>query len=110
MILAKARNRVAVMPSYRRMCKFAILVHFLALAVLYKNNEYTFSILIQLQESESLSYNLYWHRNCKRLIPGKSSQANLDFIFNLLFYISFFPCGVCNMAWYIIIQLWGRPP
>ena len=34
----RARNRVAVISSYRRMCKFAILIHFLALAVLYKNN------------------------------------------------------------------------
>ena len=44
MILAKARNSLAVMPSYRRMCKFAILIHFLALAVLYKNNEYFLNI------------------------------------------------------------------
>ena len=85
----EGEKQVAVISSYRRMCKFAILMHFLALAVLYKNNTYTFSILIQLQESESLAYNLCWHRNCKRLIPGKSSQANIDFILNCILRFSF---------------------
>ena len=38
---------LAVLPTYRRMYKFIILIHFLAL---YKNNACTFSVLMLLRE------------------------------------------------------------
>ena len=52
MTFAFEKNRVAVLPTYRRVCKFIILIHFLALTVLYKNNTCTFSVLMLLRENE----------------------------------------------------------
>ena len=88
MTLVYEKNRLAVMPTYRRKCKFAILIHFLALTILYKNNTCTFSVLIQLHESEFLACKLSMHRNRKRLMPGKLAQINADFIFNLILCFS----------------------
>ena len=59
MTFAYGKNRVAVLPTYRRMCKFIILIHFLALAVLYKNNTCTFSVLMLLRENEHLAQAIY---------------------------------------------------
>ena len=76
MILVYGKNRLAAMPTYHRVCKFTILIPFLSMAVLYKNNTCIFSILIRLHESEVLSYKLCMHRIRKRLTPGKSSRVN----------------------------------
>ena len=76
------KNRLAAIPTYRRVCKFAILIHILAMTVLYKNNTCIFSILIQLHESEVLAYKSCRNRIHKRLTPGKSSRVNACFIFN----------------------------
>ena len=76
------KNRLAAILTYRRVCKFAILIHILAMTVLYKNNTYIFSILIQLHESEVLAYKSCRNRIHKRLTPGKSSRVNACFIFN----------------------------
>ena len=83
------KNRVAVFSTYRRICKFIILILFLALTVLYKNNTCTFSVLMLLRGNELLAHKLYMHRNRKKLIAGKSFQANTDFIFNLGLCFSF---------------------
>ena len=99
MTFAYGKNRVAVLPTYRRMCKFIILIHFLALTVLYKNNACTFSVLMLLRENEFLAHKLYMHRNRKRLIAGKSLQANADFIFNLGLYFSF----VVFATWLVLL-------
>ncbi|MEW8191406.1 MAG: reverse transcriptase family protein [Candidatus Thiodiazotropha endolucinida] len=77
------------MPTYRHVCKFAILMHFLALTILYKNNACTFSVLMFLHDSEFLAHKLYNHGNCKRFIPGNTVRANTDFLFNLVIHFSF---------------------
>ena len=46
MSLVYGKNRLAAMSTYHRVCKFAILIHFLAMTVLYKNKTCIFSILI----------------------------------------------------------------
>ena len=46
MTLVYGKNRLAVIPTYRHVCKFAILMQFLALTILYKNNACTFSVLM----------------------------------------------------------------
>ena len=83
MTLAYKKNRYAVMPIYRRKCKFNLLVHFLAMTILYRNNICTFSALMLFNESEFLEHNLYMYTNRKRAISGKSAQANADFTSNL---------------------------
>ena len=93
------KNRVAVLPTYRRMCKFIILIHFLALTVLYKNNTCTFSVLMLLRENEHLAHKLYMHRNRKKLTAGKPVQANADFIFNLGLCFSF----VVFTTWLVLL-------
>lgn len=84
------------MPTYRRICKFTVLIHLLALIVLYKNNLYTFSILTLLHESEFLAHKTRMHGNRKAIIQAKSSQANADFIFNVALW--FFYYCTCNLA------------
>ena len=86
MTLVYGKNRLAVMPTYRHVCKFAILIHFLALTILYKNNACTFSVLMFWHDSEVLAHKLYNHGNCKRCIPGNTVRANTDFISNLVVY------------------------
>ena len=82
------KNRLAAMPTYRHVCKFAILMHFLALTILYKNNACTFSVLTFLHDSEFLAHKLYNYGNYKRFIPGNTVRANTDFISNLVIYFS----------------------
>ena len=90
MTFAYGKNRVAVLPTYHRMCKFIILIHFLVLTVLYKNNTCTFSVLMLLRENEFLAHKLYMHRNRKKIIEGKSFLVNAEFIFlNLGLFFSF---------------------
>ena len=71
MTFAYGKNRLAVLPTYRRMCEFIILIHFLALTVLYKNNTFTFSVLMLLRENEHLAHKLYMHRNRKKTYSRK---------------------------------------
>ena len=92
------------MPTYRRVCQFAILIHILAMTVLYKNNTCIFSILIQLHKSEVLAYKSCRNRIQKRLTPGKSSEVHACLIFKL--NILFCYCGFRNMAQHTFIQLW----
>ena len=108
MTFAYGKNSVAVLPIYRRMCKFTILIHFLALTVLYKNNACTFSVLMLLRENEFLAHKLYMHRNCKRLIAGKSFQANADFIFNLGLYFSFVVFATWLSYFYIAVVMFTQ--
>ncbi|MES9992837.1 MAG: reverse transcriptase domain-containing protein, partial [Candidatus Thiodiazotropha sp.] len=89
MTLVFGKDKLAVMPTYRRMCKFANLIHFLVLIVLYKNNIHTFSVLMILRESEFLAHKLCMHSNRKKLIPGKLSKANADFSFKITLCFSF---------------------
>ena len=93
------KNRLAVMPTYRHVCKFAILMHFFALTILYKNNACTFSVLMFLHDSEFLVHKLYNHGNCKRFIPGNTVRANTDFIFNLVIHFSF----VVFVTWFALL-------
>ena len=79
MTLVYGKNRLAAMPTYRRVCKFAISIHFLAMTILYKTNTCIFSILIQLHGSEALAYKSCRNRIHKSLTPG-SSRVNACFI------------------------------
>ena len=87
------------MPTYRRKCKFTLLIHFLAMTVLYRNNICTFSALMLLNKSEFLAHNLYMYTNRKRAIPGKTAQANADFTTNLALCFSF----VAFATWLVLL-------
>ena len=51
----------------------------------------TFSVLMVLRENKFLANKLYMHRNRKRLIAGKSLQANADL------------CGVVFATWLVLL-------
>ena len=87
------------MPTYHRKCKLTLLIHFLAMKVLYRNNICTFSALMLLNESEFLAHNLYMYTNRKRAIPGKLAQASADFTSSLALCFSF----VAFATWLVLL-------
>ena len=60
MMLLGGKNRLAVMPTYRRMCRFNIFVHLISLLAIHNYILITYSILMILQGSEYLA-----HIDCK---------------------------------------------
>ena len=57
MILSQNMEMLAVMPVYRRVGSFIILLHFLVLIAVYKQDIATFSLLKLVQDSENLALN-----------------------------------------------------
>ena len=56
MMLLGGKNRLAVMPTYRRMCRFNIFVHLISLLAIHNYILITYSILMILQGSEYLAH------------------------------------------------------
>ena len=79
MILTPVRNSIAVMPTYRRMCNFSILIHFITVSSLYKNDILAFSTLISKEKTEHLAYEICIHSNCQTIIQSKKFRANVRF-------------------------------
>ena len=61
MILSQSKKILAVMPVYRRVGSFIILLHFLVLIAVYKQDISTFSLLKLVQDSENLALNIRLH-------------------------------------------------
>lgn len=80
-MLLGRKNRLAVMPTYRRLCRFNIFVHLISLLAIHNNNLSTYSILMILQGSEYLA-----HIGCKlthfrkKILLGKPTLANARFV------------------------------
>ena len=55
MILSQSKKMLAVMPVYRRVGSFIILLHFLVLIAVYKQDISTFSLLKLVQDIKKLS-------------------------------------------------------
>ena len=77
MIIFPGNNKLAVMPTYNRMCRFSILMRLLTLFAIHKYYFCTYSVLLELQESECLAHKTYMHNYSRKLtFPGKSTIAN----------------------------------
>ena len=101
MILIPVRNSIAVMPTYRRMCIFSVLIHFITLFSLYKNDILAFSTLMSMEKTEHLAYELCMHSNCQTIIQGKTFRANVR---SSLVMIGIF-IGIVFETWLAIILL-----
>ena len=101
MILTPVRNGIAVMPTYRRMCNFYILIHFITLFSLYNNDLFVFSTLMSMKKTEHFAYKLCIHSNCQTIIQGKTFRANVRFS---LVIIGIF-IGIVFETWQTIILL-----
>ena len=81
MIIFPGNNKLAVMPTYNRMCRFFILMHLLTLFAIHKYYFCTYSVLLELQERECLAHKTYMHNYSRKLtFPGKSTIANTRFV------------------------------
>ena len=101
MILTPVRNSIAVMPTYRRMCNFSVLIHFITLFSLYKNDILAFSTLMSMEKTEHLAYELCMHSNCQTITQGKTFRANVR---SSLVIIGIF-IGIVFETWLAIILL-----
>ena len=101
MILTPVRNSIAVMPTYRRMCNFYILIHFITLFSLYNNDLFVFSTLMSMKKTEHFAYDLCIHSNCQTIIQGKTFRANVRF--SLVIIGTFI--GIVFETWLTIILL-----
>ena len=52
--LSKSKKMLAVMPVYRRIGRFVLLLHLLVLTAVYKHDIFTYSLLNSVQDSEIL--------------------------------------------------------
>ena len=80
-MLLGGKNRLAVMPTYRRMCRFNIFVHLISLLAIHNYILITYSILMILQGSEYLAHIDCKLSHCrKKILLGKSTTANARFV------------------------------
>ena len=81
MTLLLGKNRLSVMPTYRRMSIFNILVHLLGLLAIHNHNLASYSILVSLQQNECLAYKDCMHINPRKLVLLENATiANVRFL------------------------------
>ena len=78
----------AVIPIYRRMCRFSCLLHLIILFVLNNQLIPTFSILISLQDNCLLVTKTTPTNFLKRVPRGRTFQDNIEFTTNLILWFS----------------------
>ena len=86
MIYFLSQHKFAVMPTYRRVCKYSLLLHFFIFIAIHKHVTHTFSTLTLFQESEYLAYKT--NLPGKVILPGKSVRANTRFTLILVICFS----------------------
>ena len=101
MTVLHKKTKVAVMPTYRRMCKLNIFLHLLVFIVLHKYYLFTYSLLMEMSKNEYLAHNTYMHGYRRTTIMGKSLRAN--YAFTLIVAICFL--AVKFATWLSIILL-----
>lgn len=81
MTLLLGKNRLAAMPTYRRICRFNILVHLLGLLAIHNYNPALYSILVSLQQNACLAYKACMHINPQKIVLlGNATIANVRFL------------------------------
>ena len=83
------------------MCNFSVLIHFITLFSLYKNDILAFSTLMSMEKTEHLAYELCMHSNCQTITQGKTFRANVR---SSLVIIGIF-IGIVFETWLAIILL-----
>ena len=69
------------MPTYRRKCRFDILVHLLSLFAIHNYNPALYSVLVSLQQNECLAYKACMHINSQKIVLlGNPTTANVRFL------------------------------
>ena len=93
MMLLTGKNRLIITPTYRRMCRFNVLLHLLFFLTIHKYYLASYSILAILQESENLARKSCMHiYSSKATLPEKPTVANIRFVSVVVtcFYITEF--------------------
>ena len=67
MILSKSKKMLAVMPVYRRVGRYFLLLHLLVLMAVYKHDIFTLSLLRLVQDSENLARNVCLNSSYKNV-------------------------------------------
>ena len=73
------RSKTTVMPIYRRMCKFNLIMHLIIIVAIHFNAEDTLSLLSFIRNRSSLNHFDSVHGIRKRAIPGRLSKSNVEF-------------------------------
>lgn len=79
MTILHRKTKVAVMPTYRRMCKPNIFLHLLVFIAIQEYYLFTYSLLMEMSKNEFLAHSTYTHGYRKTIIIGKSLRANFAF-------------------------------
>lgn len=86
MMISIWKSRFAIMPTYRRMCYFQLLLHLSVLCSVYYNDIYMYSFIKSVQESAFLAQNLVMKDNYKKIKPGIKKQCNIQFTYRSVSY------------------------
>ena len=70
------KRLIAVMPVYRRACRFSCYLHFLILLNFHFQNQHAFSVLRLVSSSGSLASQAVTH-NFKRITPGNKYSKHV---------------------------------
>lgn len=101
MTILHRRTKVAIIPTYRRMCKLNIFLHLLMFIALHKYYLFTYSLLMERSKYEFLAHTICVHGYRKTIIVGKSLRVN--FAFTLTVAICFLVVNF--VTWLSIILL-----
>ena len=86
--LFKSKKMFAVMPVYRRISRFVLLLHLLVLTAVYKHDIFTYSLLNSVQESENLALNVHLHNCFKNIQLGTKMVANINWSLKIALSLS----------------------
>ena len=79
---------LAVMPIYRRIGRFVLLLHLLVLTAVYKHDIFTYSLLNSVQDSENLALNVHLHNCFKNIQLGTKMVANINWSLKIALSLS----------------------
>ena len=74
----------ACTPTYRRICKFSMFLHFTVLLAIYFNTLYTYSLIMANDTCLILATRRIEHGPYRRLLPGTSAKSNAQFTLLIL--------------------------
>ena len=89
------------MPTYCRMYKFSILLHFLMLFSITMQMISSYSFILQLKQNKCVANNIINRNYCKKLTIGKNHEANAKFM-SYVYICSF---TVMLIAWLSVLLL-----
>ena len=88
-IIIPKRKLLAVMPVYRRVCRFFLFIHLIVLIAVYKHDICTFSLLKLVQDSGNLATNIQLHGCFKRTQHNVKIEENLNWSLRMVVSLAF---------------------